>query len=93
MAAVAGKDDNVGEVVDHVLATRERVFVERNGAPAAVIMSARELEGLEYTIDLLSEPRTVRRILAAEAALQVGTSTWVRSWPRSTQTPDSSCVP
>ncbi|MGD0876052.1 MAG: type II toxin-antitoxin system Phd/YefM family antitoxin [Acidimicrobiales bacterium] len=72
MAAVAGKDDNVGEVVDHVLATRERVFVERNGAPAAVIMSARELEGLEYTIDLLSEPKTVRRILAAEAALQSG---------------------
>jgi prevent-host-death family protein len=89
MAAVAGKDDNVGEVVDHVLATRERVFVERNGAPAAVIMSARELEGLEYTIDLLSEPKTVRRILAAEAALQSGNL----YMGEETQTPDSSCVP
>jgi hypothetical protein len=35
-------------------------------------MPARELEGLEYTIDLLSEPKAVRRILEAEAALQSG---------------------
>jgi len=72
MAAVAGKGDNVDDVVDHVLAKRERVLVERDGAPAAVIIPARELEGLEYTIDLLSEPKTVRRILEAEAALQSG---------------------
>lgn len=72
MAAVAGKGDNVDDVVDHVLATRERVLVERDGAPAAVIIPARELEGLEYTIDLLSEPKTVRRILEGEAALQSG---------------------
>jgi len=72
MAAVAGKGDNVDDVVDHVLATRERVLVERDGAPAAVIIPARELEGLEYTIDLLYEPKTVRRILEAEAALQSG---------------------
>ncbi|MGD0984561.1 MAG: type II toxin-antitoxin system Phd/YefM family antitoxin [Acidimicrobiales bacterium] len=72
MAALAGKGDTVEEVVDHVLTTRERMFVERNGAPAAVIMSTCELEGLEYTIDLLSEPKTVRRILEAEAALQSG---------------------
>ena len=72
MAALAGKGDTVEEVVDHVLTTRERMLVERNGAPAAVIMTARELEGLEYTIDLLSEPKTVRRILEAEAALQSG---------------------
>jgi PHD/YefM family antitoxin component YafN of YafNO toxin-antitoxin module len=72
MAALAGKGDNVDDVVDHVLSTRERILVERDGAPAAVILSARELEGLEYTVDLLSEPKTVRRILEAEAALQSG---------------------
>jgi PHD/YefM family antitoxin component YafN of YafNO toxin-antitoxin module len=72
MAALGGKGDNVDAVVDHVLATRERILVERDGAPAAVIISARELEGLEYTIDLLSEPKMVRRILEAEAALQSG---------------------
>ncbi len=72
MAALAGKGDKLDDVVDHVVATRERVLVERDGAPAAVIMSARDLEGLEYTIDLLSEPKTVRRIIEAEAALQSG---------------------
>ena len=72
MAALAGKGDKLDDVVDHVLATRERIFAERDGAPAAVVMSVRDLEGLEYTIDLLSEPKTVRRIIEAEAALQSG---------------------
>ena len=72
MAALAGKGDKLDDVVDHVVATHERVLVERDGAPAAVIMSTRDLEGLEYTIDLLSEPKTVRRIIEAEAALQSG---------------------
>jgi len=72
VAAVADKDDNVDAVVDNVLATRERIVVERGGVPVAVIMPARELEGLEYTIELLSEPKTVRRIIEAEAALQSG---------------------
>ncbi len=72
MTALAGKGDNVDDVVDHVLSTHERILVERDGAPAAVILSARELEGLEYTVDLLSEPKTVRRILEAESAFQSG---------------------
>ena len=47
-------------------------MVEHEGVPAAVVLSARELEGLEYSIDLLSEPKLVRRILEGEAALQSG---------------------
>jgi len=39
---------------------------------AAAVVSARELAGLEYSIDLLSEPKMVRRILEGEAALQSG---------------------
>ncbi|HLN05797.1 MAG TPA: type II toxin-antitoxin system Phd/YefM family antitoxin [Acidimicrobiales bacterium] len=74
MAVLAGEGDSVKDVVDRVLASKDRLLVERAGVPAAVILSARELEGLEYTIDLLSEPRTVRRILEGEAALQGGNS-------------------
>ena len=33
------------------------------------VVSAREMAGLEYSIDLLSEPKMVRRILEGEAAL------------------------
>ena len=72
MAVLAGEGDTVKDVVDRVLASRDRLTIERSGQPAAVILSARDLEGLEYTIDLLSEPRTVRRILEGEAALQGG---------------------
>src|ERR1035441_4035677 len=72
MAVLAGKGDDLETVVDQVLATRDRVVVEHRGAPAAVMLSLRELEGLEYSIDLLSEPKMVRRILEGEAALQSG---------------------
>lgn len=72
MAVLASEGDNVKDVVDRVLATRDRLVVDRAGLPVAVVMTARDLEGLEYTIDLLSEPRTVRRILEGEAALQGG---------------------
>ena len=72
MATLAGEGDNVKDIVDRLLSSRDRLYVERAGAPVAAFVSARELEGLEYTIDLLSEPKTVRRILEGEAALQGG---------------------
>jgi antitoxin YefM len=72
MAVVTGEGDNLKDVVDRVLSARDRLYIERAGQPVAAVISARELEGLEYTIDLLSEPRTVRRILEGEAALQGG---------------------
>ena len=72
MAVLAGKGDNLEAVVDQVLSSRDRVVVERAGVQAAVVLSARELAGLEYSIDLLSEPKMVRRILEGEAALQSG---------------------
>jgi PHD/YefM family antitoxin component YafN of YafNO toxin-antitoxin module len=72
MAVLAGKGDNLEAVVDQVLSSRDRVVVERAGVQAAVVVSVRELAGLEYSIDLLSEPKMVRRILEGEAALQSG---------------------
>jgi antitoxin YefM len=72
VAVLAGPGDSLEAVVDQVLSTRDRVVVERAGVQAAVVVSARELAGLEYSIDLLSEPKMVRRILEGEAALQSG---------------------
>lgn len=74
MVVLADKGDSLDSVVDQVLASRDRVVVQREGVPAAVVMSSRELEGLDYSIDLLSEPKLVRRILEGEAALQSGNS-------------------
>jgi PHD/YefM family antitoxin component YafN of YafNO toxin-antitoxin module len=72
MGVVTDEGDNIKDAVDRVLSSRDRLYIERAGMPVAALISARELEGLQYTIDLLSEPRTVRRILEGEAALQGG---------------------
>jgi PHD/YefM family antitoxin component YafN of YafNO toxin-antitoxin module len=72
VAVLSSKGDDLEAVVERVVATRDRVVVERAGVPAAIMLSPRELEGLEYSVDLLSEPKLVRRILEGEAALQSG---------------------
>lgn len=72
VAVLSSKGDDLEAVVERVVATRDRVVVERAGVPAAIMVSPRELEGLEYSVDLLSEPKMVRRILEGEAALGSG---------------------
>lgn len=72
MVVLADKGDSLDAVVEQVLSSRDRVVVQREGVPAVVVLLPRELEGLEYSIDLLSEPKLVRRILEGEAALQSG---------------------
>ncbi len=58
--------------VDRLLSTRERVIVERDGNPVAAVVSLRDLDGLDRSVELLSDPRIVRRIVEAEAAIQRG---------------------
>ncbi len=72
MPAPASESENLGQVIDRVLATRERAVFERDGKPVTAMVSARELKGLDLTVDLLSDPRTVRRIVEAENAIHSG---------------------
>jgi len=57
------------EMVDRVEQQHERITVTRNGRPAAVLMSAEELNTLEDTLELLSDPAAMAEI--QEARLQV----------------------
>jgi prevent-host-death family protein len=57
------------EMVDRVEQQHERITVTRNGRPAAVLMSAAELDSLEDTLELLSDPSAMAEI--AEARLEV----------------------
>jgi antitoxin YefM len=50
------------EFLDVVELQHERVLVTRNGRPAAVLISADELESLEATIEVLSEPGALEEI-------------------------------
>lgn len=56
---------HLSEIVDRVEREHERVVLTRNGRPAAVILSPADLEALEDTLDLLSDPRAMNEINAA----------------------------
>lgn len=62
----------LSEIIDGVEDRHDRVVLTRHGRPAAVIISPDELEALEETLDLLSDPTAMREIREAEAALESG---------------------
>jgi antitoxin YefM len=45
-----------------VESTHERVVITKNGRPAAVLISYEDLESLEETLEVLSDPDAVRAI-------------------------------
>jgi len=59
-------------LVDRVAGTHERVMLTRNGRPAAVLISPDDLEGLEETLEILSNPDLMRQITEGEAAVASG---------------------
>ena len=62
----------LSEVVDEIVATHERVTVTRNGRPAVVLLSADDLEAIEETVAILSDPAAVREIERGRAAVAAG---------------------
>jgi prevent-host-death family protein len=65
----------LSEVADEVDRTHDRVHITRNGREYVVLISTEDLESLEATIELLSDPAAMARIRDAEAALASGEST------------------
>lgn len=47
---------HLSEIVDRLQGVHDRITLTRNGRPAAVLMSPEDLEALEDTLDLLSDP-------------------------------------
>ncbi|HYD10860.1 MAG TPA: type II toxin-antitoxin system Phd/YefM family antitoxin [Acidimicrobiales bacterium] len=62
----------LSEIVDGVELRHDRVLLTRNGRPAAVIISPDELEALEETVEILSDPKAMREIRQAERAVEKG---------------------
>ncbi len=56
---------HLSEIVDRVEREHQRVVLTRNGRPAVVILSTADLEAIEDTLDLLSDPAAMREINAA----------------------------
>ena len=63
---------HLSEVVDRVERHHDRVILTRNGRPAAVIMSPEDLEALEDTLELLSDPQAMVKIARAREESKQG---------------------
>jgi antitoxin YefM len=63
---------HLSELLDRVSREHDRVVVTRNGRPVAVLISPDELEGLEETIDLLSDDEARASLRRAEAEDEAG---------------------
>jgi antitoxin YefM len=64
----------LSEVIDGVEDRHDRVVLTRNGRPAAVILSPDDLESLEESLEILSNPKAMREIRRAEAEIDRGKS-------------------
>ncbi len=62
----------LSEVVDEIVTTHERVTVTRNGRPVAVVLSTADLEAIEETVAVLSDPTAVEAIELGRAAIAAG---------------------
>ncbi|MHB1738747.1 MAG: type II toxin-antitoxin system Phd/YefM family antitoxin [Actinomycetes bacterium] len=64
--------DHLSEVVDRVEHQHERVTITRNGHDVAVLISPEDLDQLEETLSILSDPETLADIREADAAYAQG---------------------
>jgi prevent-host-death family protein len=63
---------HLSEIVDRVEHQHDRVVLTRNGRPAAILVSPDDLEALEDTLDLLSDPQALKEINQARQEIAEG---------------------
>ena len=69
---LADVKNRLSEVVERVEREHERVVITKHGRPAAVVLSMDDLEGLEETLEILSDPQLMGRIRKANAQVTAG---------------------
>jgi prevent-host-death family protein len=62
----------LSEVIDEIVETQERVTVTRNGRPVAVLVGCDDLEAIEETLEILSDPALVKEVEAGRRAISAG---------------------
>jgi prevent-host-death family protein len=63
---------HLSEIADRVESQHDRVVVTRKGRPSAVLVSPEDLESLEETLAVLSDPQLMQQIRESEAELERG---------------------
>jgi prevent-host-death family protein len=69
---LADVKNRLSEVVDRVASQHDRVTITRNGRPAAVLVSPEDLESLEETLSILSDPKELAALRRGLADLDAG---------------------
>lgn len=69
---LADVKNRLSEVVERLQRDHGRVVITKHGRPAAVVLSIEDLEGLEETLEILSNPALMRQIKKAQAELDAG---------------------
>ena len=62
----------LSEIAEEVAATHERVQITKNGRDYVVLLAAEDLESIEATLELLSDPEARSRIARAEEEIERG---------------------
>ncbi len=70
--SLADVKNRLSEVVEQVEVEHARVTITKHGRPAAVLISADDLESLEETLALLSDPEVLTQIRASRAEVRAG---------------------
>lgn len=69
LSAVKARLSEIAEEVDR---THQRVQITKNGRSYVVLISAEDLESLEATVELLSDPEAMQRIRQAQTDIETG---------------------
>ena len=62
----------LSEIADEVGRTHERVHITRNGREYVVLLAAEDLESIEATLELLSDPAAQERIRRSQGDVERG---------------------
>jgi prevent-host-death family protein len=65
----------LSEIAEDVDRTHQRVQITKNGRSYVVLISAEDLDSMEATIELLSDPAAMERVRQAQADLAAGKGT------------------
>lgn len=63
-------------LIDEVAKRDERITITKRGRPTAVLMSHSEAEGLDATLEIMSDPEFYAEVLRNGRALELGEGRW-----------------
>ena len=69
---LADVQSRLAEVVEWLEREKGRVVVTKHGRPVAVVLAIEDLEGLEETVEILSDQPLMRRLRKSLAEVEAG---------------------